>query len=418
MAGFDFKAKVKMKKVKSQVTMLMIVGLVLFIIVSLVLYLSKSAVKKQSQQSIKKTQETAIDTQPIKEFVNKCVDKLAKDAVVLLGKQGGYIYASQGGTLVDYSDTDEGLFFVKYNNYNVAYNIFPPKFTVPPYSSEIPDYPWPTFPYKTANENAEIFDGFFGISNLPPLNSSEGSNSIQTQIETFIDHNIAGCADLSLFKSQGYEIDVGSSKTQVTIGSRDVRVKSEMPIKITNLAAKETTEIKDFSTEIKINLRDSYLLVKGIIENDIKNIKFGINDTENNKDPVKIKLIKNIFSDDIKKIKTDLLIVTDQESLVYGKPFEYIFARRNRAPALYYIKTNAFSFPDGYLINKSDLLQNKPLRADDPDEDNYIYNIYVGEFGQSLAQFPKKLNVQQIKFRVEVSDGQLRDYQMLTVNRI
>ena len=65
--------------------MLMIVGLVLFIIVSFVLYLSKSAVKKQSQQSIKKTQETAMDTKPIKEFVNKCLDKLAKDAVVLIG---------------------------------------------------------------------------------------------------------------------------------------------------------------------------------------------------------------------------------------------------------------------------------------------------------------------------------------------
>ena len=149
---------------KSQITMLMIIGLVLFIIVSLVLYLSKSAVKKQSQQNIKKIQETAIDTSSIKEFVQKCLDKLAKDALVLLGRQGGYIYASQGGPLVDHQATDEGLFFVKYNNLNVAYNILAPRFAVPPYSSEIPDYPWPTFPYRTAASNAEVFEGFFGIS--------------------------------------------------------------------------------------------------------------------------------------------------------------------------------------------------------------------------------------------------------------
>jgi len=401
---------------KSQVTMLMIVGIVLFIIVSFVLYLSKSAVKKQSQQSIKKTQETAADTKPIREFISKCVDKLAKDAIVLLGSQGGYIYSSQGGTLIDYSDTDEGLFFVRYDNHNVAYNILPPKFAVPPYSSEIPDYPWKTFPYKTANSNAEIFDGFFGISNMPPLNSSEGPNSIQTQIETFIDHNIVGCADLSLFKSQGYEIDMGSSKTQIAIASGDIRVKSEIPVKITNVATKEVTEIKDFSTDINLNLRDDYILIRDMIENDIKNIKSAINDANKSKESLNIKLVKNIFSDD--KTKADLLIVTDENSLVYGKPMQYVFARRNRAPALYYIKTNVFHFPDDYLLNESDLLKNKPLRAEDPDEDNLTFDIYVGEFEKTPAHFPNKLNVPQRKFRVEVNDGKLRDYQILTVNRV
>ncbi|MBI2659309.1 hypothetical protein HYX05_04405, partial [Candidatus Woesearchaeota archaeon] len=149
-------------KQKSQITMLMIIGLVLFIIVSLVLYLSKSAVKKQSQQTIKRVQETAVDTSSMKEFVSKCLDKLAKDALVLLGKQGGYIYTSQGGPLVDYQPTDEGLFFVKYNSLNVAYNILPPRFAVSPYASEIPDYPWTTFPYRPAASNAEVFEGFFG----------------------------------------------------------------------------------------------------------------------------------------------------------------------------------------------------------------------------------------------------------------
>ena len=159
MARFDFKDKNKMNpKSKSQVTMLMIVGLVLFIVISLVLYLSKSAVKKQGQQNIKKTHESAIETQPIKEFVVKCLDKLAKDAIVLLGRQGGYIYTSQGGTLIDYQETDEGIFFVKHDGMNVAYNILPPKFAIPPYSSDVPDYPWITFPYKTAISNAEVFE--------------------------------------------------------------------------------------------------------------------------------------------------------------------------------------------------------------------------------------------------------------------
>ena len=399
-------------RLKSQVTMLMIVGLVLFIIVSLVLYLSKSAVKKQSQQSIKKTHETAMETQPVKEFVIKCLDKLAKDSVVLLGKQGGYIYASQGGQLIDYSDTDEGIFFVKHDNFNVAYNILPPKFAAPPYASEIPDYPWVTFPYKTATSNAETFEGFFGINNMPPLNSSEGPNSMQTQIETFIDNNMAKCADFSVFEKEGMDIVTQPSKTSVIIGSGDVSIASKIPITITNLQTKEFTELNDFSTNVDIRLRDTYFFVKELIQNDIKNIKFNINDAKNNKDNLNINLIKNAFSND------DLIIVTDENSLIYGKPLQYVFARRNRVPALYYIRKSNLEFPQGYIINQSNLLKNSKLQAEDTDEDNLTFNIYIGELGKSPAHFPKILDVPQLKFRIEVSDGQLSDYQIITVNRV
>lgn len=389
---------------KSQVTMLMAVGLVLFIAVSLVLYLSKSVVKKQSQQNVKRIQETAIDTQPIKDFVTKCLDKLAKDAMLLLGRQGGYIYTSQGGTLVDYSDTDEGAFFVKYNNHNVAYNILPPKFALLPYSSETPDYPWTTFPYRTASSNAEIFEGFFGISNIPPLVSSEGPNSMQSQIESFIDNNMAGCADFSIFEKQGFDITMNSTKTLVVIGSGDVSVKSTIPLTITNSVTKETLELSEFSANLNIRLRDIYFFTKELIQNDIKNIKFDIGTTDNDKHFMSVKLIKNIFSSD------DLEIVTDEKSLIYGAPFEYTFVRRNRAPALYYIRKTTLEYPSFYVINQSDLLKNSKLKAEDPDEDNYTSTI--------TPALPKVLDVPQIKFRIQVSDGKLSDYQIITVNRV
>ena len=394
----------KLNSSKSQVTMLMIVGLVLFIIISLVLYLSKSAVKKQSQQNIKKSQESSIDTQPIKELVSGCIDKLAKDAIVLLGRQGGYIYSTQRGTLIDYADTDEGLFFVKNNKLNVAYNILPPRFAAPPYSSESPDYPWHTFPYRTADSNEEIFDGFFGISNMPPLNSSEGPNSIQTQIETFIDSNMAECTHLKTFEKQGYEIIMQPSKTSVNIGSGGVSIKSKIQITINNPKTNEIFNLQDFSDNVNIRLKDVYFFAKEMVENDIKNIKFDIDDPRNDRDSIRVKTFKNAFSSD------DIIIVTDEESLIYGKPFEYIFARKNRNPALYYIRNNVFQFPSGFMITYADLLQNSILRAEDPDEDDYTFTI--------TPQLPRLLNAPQINFKVEVSDGRLSDYQIITVNRI
>ncbi|MBI2657830.1 hypothetical protein HYX08_04010 [Candidatus Woesearchaeota archaeon] len=391
-------------KLKSQVTMLLIVGLVIFIAISLALYLSKSAVRKQSQQNIKRTQDAAAEVQPIKEFAAKCIDKLAKDAIILLGRQGGYIYASQGGTLVDYQDTDEGIFFANHNNFKVAYNILPPKFAVAPYASDAPDYPWAAFPYRTAASNAEIFDGFFGISNMPPLNSSEGPNSIQVQIESFIDKNMESCANLEPFEKQGLEIEVQPSKTEVTIGSGDVSIRTKMPITIRNPATNELAEMNEFSANAGVRLRDLYFFSKELIENDIKNIKFDISDAKNSKDFFEVKTRKNEISND------DIIIVEDAKSLVYGKPLEYIFARRNRMPALYYIRKGTLEFPHNFEIKQDDLLDNYRLKAEDPDEDNITFTI--------TPSLPKKLEIPQINFRVEASDGSLSDYQTVTVNRI
>lgn len=398
------------KQIKSQITMLMIVGLMLFIIVSFVLYLSKSTVKKQSQQSVKKTEETALKTQPIREFVQKCLDKLAKDAVVLLGKQGGYIYKSQGGTLIDYLG-NEGQFFVKHNNLNVAYNILPPKFAAPPYSSDIPAYPWAEFPYITKTSDTEIFEGYFGISKIPPLTPSEGPHSIQTQIEAFIDNNIANCADFSIFKQQGFDINMQQSKTSVIIGISDVSIRSKIPITINNSATNEFAEFSDFSSSIDIRLKEIYFFTKELIQNDIENIKFDIDDTANNKDLLSVRLINNVYANN------DLIIVTDEKSLVYGKPFEYVFARKNRAPALYYIKKNVLEFEHNHEIRREELLSDTEPKAEDPDEDLLEFKFYRGERGNNEISFPVKLNTPQIDFRMEVNDGKLRDYQIITVNR-
>src|SRR3989338_4752192 len=252
MARFDIQIKIKMKR-KSQVTMLMILEFFCFMVIGLVLYFPRAAFKKEVQQSTKKTQEAPIDAQPIKKFVSDCLDKLAKDAVVLLGKQGGYIYSSQGGTLVDFSQRAEGFQFVNYNGFKVAYNIKnPPIFTFFPYSAEIPDYPWIYFPYRAPQSASENFNGIFGIELMPPLTPAGGSHSMQTQIESYIDINLPKCADFGIFREQGYEITMKPPKTSATIGADYVSVQSKIPLTITSPDAQGILELNNFSTNLNI----------------------------------------------------------------------------------------------------------------------------------------------------------------------
>ena len=72
--------------------------------------------------------------------------------------------------------------------------------------------------------------------------------------------------------------------------------------------------------------------------------------------------------------------------------------------------TGNLNFPDGYVINLTNLIGNSKLMAEDPDEDNLTFTI--------TPKLPKKLDIPQINFKIEVSDGQLSDYQIITVNRI
>ena len=399
----------KTKALKSQITMIMIMGIVLFISIGIILYLSKTAVKKSVQSTEKKIQTTALETQAIKDFAANCLDKLSKDALVLLGKQGGYIYKTQGGTIVPFSDSDEGIFFIKNNNMEVIYNIKPLLLNVPlPYSTSIPDYPWLTFPYGPINQNIKTFNGIFGVNSMPPLNASHGPHSVQMQIETFIDTNMEKCLDFSVFANEGYDIKAAKSKTKVFIGARDVSIISEIPLKVTNIKTQEKAEFKDFSTVLNVRLGEMYYFIKEIIDKDISQITFNLQDTANNKNYFSIKVSENTYQ------KDDLISVKDQQSILYGQPFEYVFGRKNRAPALYYIKDDVIDFDQGDQIDEDDIFRDSEREADDPDEDNPLIHI---EALLSNPNLPTVMDRPQIRFRVEASDGMLSDYQIITANR-
>lgn len=417
MGGFDFQAKDKMKikSLRSQITMMIIVGLVLFILVGIVFYISKSAVKKTAQQGIKTAQGTALDTQPIKEFVSKCQDKLAKEAITLIGKQGGKIYQSQGGELVEDDDGWEGTYFIKYDNNKVAYNINPPRsYSVAPYFSVPPDYPWPEFPYMHGDYTRQIFDGIFGVNSMPFLNISGGPHSFQSQIESYIDNKMESCADLSSFTSEGYEISVNKSKTTVTIASSDVRIKTSMPIRIINKATSEQTYIDTFSTTVNVRLSDMYYFVKDIINKDVGNIKFNLKDAGNNQNSFRINVLENIFTDS-RFLKDDIVVVTDDRSQISGKQFEYRFARKNRAPALYYIKRQSNNqLSEDVEITQAILLDGSDLKAEDPDEDTIPRSSFT--ISPSLPMTPTY--PQSMIFTVTVTDGQLSDYQRIPIEII
>lgn len=390
-----------MKKTKAQITLFIILGLVIFILIFFSIYLMSYKAKEQTKKETKKIQKIKTELQPIEDYVTQCLDQTVKDAVFFLGKQGGYLFNSQGGPLVDFLNSDEGLFFVNYDGYKVAYGITPLNRQTGQFFSKSPSYPWVTFPEK---ESTDFFEGLFGQSNLPPINRTFGTNSVKSQLEFFIKKNMEKCVDWTIFEDQGYEIEEQEMNIDLTIAKEDFTARLDYPISIIHSSKEESTSLNEFVVKTDIRLQHVYNLVKNLIEQDIHNIKFDI-ETENLGNDVSIEVVRDVFE------KDDIIIVKDMKSLIHEHPFEFVFSRRNRIPALHYITPLQVILDNRHEILDTDLIPGglAALKATDPDEDVVSFSIDPA--------VPKTLNLPDIEFKILVSDGELQDYQVIKVLR-
>ncbi|MDD5087060.1 MAG: hypothetical protein PHV16_04885 [Candidatus Nanoarchaeia archaeon] len=325
---------------------------------------------------------------PIKNYVTTCLDDATKKGLLLIGMQGGYINLSDGGQIIlndensiPYEDNYGNIYRVYYaitkqdsNNFNFYFHN--------PWK-----YPWEKFPYvysggsKEINYKAEFFN-IFGKNNLPPLEGPE-DNSIEYQLKGYITKYLNENINLTVFKDMGFEIKEGKKNVSVLIEENNVVVVLEYPLSIEKKAEKILTNITYFYTVSDVRLKKIYSIVDDSIHEDIFDISFDITNID-----ILDNYIENCFNIErirIERGHDDIIIINDSESILYGEPYKFQFARENRFPALHYI-------PDDITIMDISKIN---LKANDPDEDELSFS-YSGSI-------------------VYVSDGELEDYQDLGI---
>ena len=399
---------------KSQATIFLIIGIVMVMITVSMILVSRYAAKKVSRQETVDVKEAAFDVQPVNNFVTECLSATSKNGLKLLGQQGGYLFKSQGGPLIDYPETDEGIFFIKNENAKIVYNILNPRFSIGKHIPTIPNYPWKTFPYADESRTTERFQGksAFGFNNFPPIKSLFGQNSMQRQLIAYTENNIDQCLDFSIFESQGISVTKGKKEVNVDINENDVVFRMSYEMVVENLVSGEKTALNNFLARHKVRLGKLHNFINNLIESDISNIKFNIlNNT--GQDSFEIDIKKDAYNND------DLIIITDKESILGNLPYKYYFARKNRNPALFYLAPEQITLPaldeetgEFTIIKNETLIGNQKLIALDPDED------FIGNGSFSITPTPPvSLSFQRVEFKVDVTDSSLEDYQIMTVLR-
>ncbi len=226
---------------KAQVTVFLIIGIVLLTGVVTVNFM------RSSSAPIKINTEVPQELMPLKNYISQCVEKVATDGIKKIGKNGGYI-----GIGEDYHK------FTK-TNFKISEAFAPTESDGILFRSGV-DWKIPYWHYFASPNKCK--SGCSCASKQPPLYGSD--NSIQRQLERYIDSNIVTCINLNEFKGLD-SVKGGSLKSTAYINDEDVVVVLNYPIE----AKKGDLVLKaeNFETRIPVRLKAAYLMADELTRN-------------------------------------------------------------------------------------------------------------------------------------------------------
>jgi hypothetical protein len=224
---------------RAQITVFMIVGIILLFSSALLFYIRGQIVSGIPSEFIPTIEEVPLEAQPVKIFVEDCVQKIGKEAIKSIGLHSGYVAPSDpflSGTafMVGIEPTEsDGI------------TLFEDTKSMMPY--------W--WYLKTGNRCSGncLFDSL-----RPPLRKTEGRYSIEEQMDIYINRELPRCInDFVNFQQQGFDITaLGDIETDTRVTERDISILVTYPIR--TLREGRSTDMKSFFTKLDLAFKDVY----------------------------------------------------------------------------------------------------------------------------------------------------------------
>ena len=193
---------------KSQIVIFVLLGLILLIGFGFISHLNNNI----KDTEIKKVTNVQFDISSIKLYVENCIQNTAKNALILIGKQGGYYETKTP--------------YIHYNNFYRPY-----------YLIEGLDYPSLSY--------------------------------IEEEISKYIKEKLPSCLNgLNEFKKQGFEINLGALNIHTSSSYNEVYIKTQMQLEIKK--DDYAYQLNDFANTIKIPLGKIYNVSREIINLQLK----------------------------------------------------------------------------------------------------------------------------------------------------
>ncbi|MFC1691473.1 hypothetical protein ACFL0W_04810 [Nanoarchaeota archaeon] len=227
-----------MKNKKSQITVFIILGLLIVTAGFVIFSVQRSTQKEIPLDVIIEDVEPEI--LPVKTFVESCLNKLSKEAILKLGSHGGYI----DPLLTTYVDMGFNFDIVnpaEADGVTLSYN----QFSFVPY--------W--FYLKSPSE---CLDCQWSINNIPP------NELIEYEIAAYVETNLPVCLDdFKGFEYQNFVVEEQSPpRARAMLAETDVVVGLEYPLEVRR--GERKSEFKNYVVKHQVNLRRILQLSKAI----------------------------------------------------------------------------------------------------------------------------------------------------------
>ncbi|MGV8172078.1 MAG: hypothetical protein ACP5OA_05280, partial [Candidatus Woesearchaeota archaeon] len=224
-----------------QITVFIILGIIILFSVALVIYWQNSFNKVRPP-----VQQLVVDDalRPVQSYVTDCLNAVSKDALIRLGQNGGYITLPNGLRVNPGKPYDsDALFFEP--------QVMPYWYYMRPCEESSIGCSYPTNPPVCKS----------GVDCVLPY---KGQNSMEEQLNNYIEENIGACInDFAPFKEL-YDITSGELKIDSQITELTVNFKMDYPLDVQILGSEFSGEIPYFYVEHDLKLKKIYQFAQEI----------------------------------------------------------------------------------------------------------------------------------------------------------
>ncbi|PIN86815.1 hypothetical protein COV19_02990 [Candidatus Woesearchaeota archaeon CG10_big_fil_rev_8_21_14_0_10_44_13] len=228
---------------KGQITLFIILGIVLIFSTAIIIFI-KAQAKEQMPQVPTLTESLPEEIRPVRDYVQECAYITAKDAIEMIGTSGGYLGVTPGSAQYTSKRFDLDITGMDPTSHEAL--------------TVSKDWHLPYW-YFMKSENTCTSNCEFDTKR-PPLLKTEGSDSIESQIDAYIAENIDECIDnFAAFGEEGYVVEkLGNISVRTMITDANVIIFIDYPFRVT--IGDTSSKMTQYMATLDVNLKRIYNL--------------------------------------------------------------------------------------------------------------------------------------------------------------
>ncbi|MBD3259061.1 hypothetical protein GF371_00355 [Candidatus Woesearchaeota archaeon] len=336
---------------KGQVTLFIIIGIIILVVFFFLFYITQRLTPGEQEMEQLTVAKSKLRSAPLRYYVESCIQKSFEEGLNMISLQGGRIFMEQPySTLPCSADGQNSCTpaskggsvkkIIGNKEYHVNYlitknpNIFPQH----QYPREpcVKNFSWPYCNF-TYDKDAAV-EPRLGWNYLPPLKASKGS--IEAQLENYVAKKTNDCIDfgeITNITGIPYRIGEGDAEVDIVFTAQDTRIIVDLPLQITGAGMQTTSDVEHFELLTKMKYEYLHTFIFNLINEEIADLNFSISEDYTELDSYRQGYSLTIEKDTEARTGDDMIIISDDNIQIDGKPLKFQFVREDVPPVLNYV---------------------------------------------------------------------------------